>query len=497
MPKYDVVIIGSGLSGLLCGNFLSKEGMNVCILEKQHQFGGNLQTFKRNGKVFDTGIHYVGGLSEGQNLHQYLKYAGIVDELNIEKLSTEAFDKINFQGKSYSFAQGYENYIDTLSKDFPSEQKAIKQYAKQIKEITSHFPLYNLRAHSPDDNELEYYSRCVGSFLNSITNNKTLQNVLAGNNLLYAGTPDKSPVAVHALISNSLIEGAYRFVDGSHQIADLLIESIRNNGGTLMAKSEATKIHVNDLKKVETIELSNGEIIEADYVISAIHPSLTLAMTDTKALRSSYRERINNMEETISVFSIYVDFKPNRFEYLNYNYYHFNEDSAWSIPNYSPERWPQEYLFLTLPTSSSKKFAETATAMTYMKYEEVAQWENSKVDNRGKEYEDFKKQKAEKLIDDINKQFPGFKASIENYYTSTPLTMKAYTGTKNGSIYGIFHDCNDALKTQISAKTKIPNLLLSGQNTNLHGMLGTTVSAVLTSSHILGMDYLIDKINNA
>lgn len=496
MPKYDVVIIGSGLSGLLCGNFLSKEGMNVCILEKQHQFGGNLQTFKRNGKVFDTGIHYVGGLSEGQNLHQFLKYAGIVDKLNIERLNINAFDKINFQGKTYSYAQSYENLIDTLSKDFPKEHNAIKSYAKQIKEITTHFPLYNLRAHTAEDNELEYYSRSVGDFLTSITKNKTLQNVLAGNNLLYAGAPDKSPVAIQALITNSLIEGAYRFVDGSHQLADLLIESIQKNGGTLMSNSEVTKINVYD-KKAESVQLANGDLIEANYIISAIHPSLTLAMTDTKALRNSYRERINNIDETISVFSIYVDFKPNSFEYLDYNYYHFNEDSVWSIPNYSPNRWPQEYLFLTLPTSNSKKFAETATAMTYMQYEEVARWENSKVDHRGKEYEDFKKQKAEKLIDEINKQFPGFKSSIEAYYTSTPLTMKAYTGTKNGSIYGIFHDCNEPLKTQILARTKVPNLLLSGQNTNLHGMLGTTVSAVITSSQILGMDYLIDKINNA
>ena len=71
MSKYDVVIIGSGLGGLLCANILSKEGKNVCVLEKQHQFGGNLQTFKRDGKIFDTGVHYVGGLDEGQNLHQY------------------------------------------------------------------------------------------------------------------------------------------------------------------------------------------------------------------------------------------------------------------------------------------------------------------------------------------------------------------------------------------------------------------------------------------
>ena len=496
MPKYDVVIIGSGLSGLLCGNILSKEGKKVCILEKQHQFGGNLQTFKRKGKIFDTGVHYVGGLGEGQNLHQYFKYAGIVNKLKLERLDIDAFDKITFEGKTYSYAQGFDNFVETLAKDFPDERDALIEYKNQVKEICNAFPLYNLRPNLGLDNEHIYYERCVGDFLKSITSNKTLQNVLAGNNFLYAGIPDKTPIAIHALITNSLIEGAYRFVNGSHQVADLLIETIHKNGGTLMNNSEVQKLKMNN-GKIESAILTNGEIIEADTFISTIHPSLTLAMTDSKLLRKSYRSRINELEETMSVFAIYFSFKPNSFKYLNYNYYHFNEDNVWSVLNYDPKKWPPEFLFLTNPNSKSKDFAETGTVMTYMNYEEVKQWMNSKTGNRKNNYEKFKKHKAEILIDNIDKQFSGFKASIENYYTSSPLSIKDYTGTKNGSMYGILHDSSNPLKTKISPRTKIPNLLLSGQNVNFHGVLGVTVASVFTCTEMLGMEYLLEKINNA
>jgi len=496
MPKFDVVIIGSGLGGLLCGNILSKEGKNVCILEKHHQFGGNLQTFKRDGKIFETGVHYVGGLSKGQNLHQYFKYAGIVDKLKLQRLNLDAFDKINFEGKIYSFAQGFDNFIETLAKDFPSERSALKEYINKTKEICSQFPMYNLKPNLGVNNEHLYFERSVGDFLKSITSNKTLQNVLAGNNMLYAGIPDKTPVALHALIINSLIEGAYQFKDGTQQIADLLIESIINNGGTLMNKSEVQKLELNN-GKIESAILSNGEIIEADNFISTIHPSLTLKMTDTKLLRKSYRNRINEIEETISFFAVYFSLKPNCFKYLDHNYYHFNEDNVWSIPNYKTDKWPQEYLFLTLPTSNSNMYTETATAMTYMKYDEVKQWENSSIGKRGNEYEEFKRQKAEKLIDQIELQYPGFRECISSYYTSTPLTLKDYTGTRDGSMYGILHDCNDPLRTKISPRTKIPNLLLSGQNTNIHGVLGVTIGSVHTCTEMLGMEYLLEKINNA
>jgi all-trans-retinol 13,14-reductase len=42
---YDVVIVGGGLGGLLSAVLLAKEGMKVCVLEKDKQIGGCLQTF--------------------------------------------------------------------------------------------------------------------------------------------------------------------------------------------------------------------------------------------------------------------------------------------------------------------------------------------------------------------------------------------------------------------------------------------------------------------
>ena len=71
MKQYDVIIIGGGLGGLSTGVMLSKEGLNVCVLEQHSVIGGCLQSFQRNGRTLDTGMHYVGSFSEGQIMHQY------------------------------------------------------------------------------------------------------------------------------------------------------------------------------------------------------------------------------------------------------------------------------------------------------------------------------------------------------------------------------------------------------------------------------------------
>ena len=56
MEKYDIIIVGSGLGGLVCGSILSKNGYKVLVLEKNIQIGGCLQSFKRNGVKFETGM---------------------------------------------------------------------------------------------------------------------------------------------------------------------------------------------------------------------------------------------------------------------------------------------------------------------------------------------------------------------------------------------------------------------------------------------------------
>ena len=67
--KYDVVIIGSGLGGLICARQLAQSGRSVLVLERQVQPGGCLQSYRRDNMDFDTGLHYVGGLAEGQPLY--------------------------------------------------------------------------------------------------------------------------------------------------------------------------------------------------------------------------------------------------------------------------------------------------------------------------------------------------------------------------------------------------------------------------------------------
>ena len=100
MAKYDVVVIGAGLGGLQCAYILSKQGKKVCVLEQNRLLGGCLQSFKRKGKTMDTGFHYVGGLDKGQPLNRLFDYFDLLN-LPWQKLDSQAFDQIVYNGKNY------------------------------------------------------------------------------------------------------------------------------------------------------------------------------------------------------------------------------------------------------------------------------------------------------------------------------------------------------------------------------------------------------------
>jgi all-trans-retinol 13,14-reductase len=137
-----------------------------------------------------------------------------------------------------------------------------------------------------------------------------------------------------------------------------------------------------------------------------------------------------------------------------------------------------------------------------MKYDEIKKWEYtfntvSAEEDRGREYEAFKIRKAEKLLDSVEKKFPALRSCIQYYYTATPLSYRDYIGNDDGSLYGIVKDYKDPLRTFISPRTKLPNLYFTGQNLNLHGILGSAMSGVVTCSAFMGNDSIIEKIRNA
>ena len=127
---------------------------------------------------------------------------------------------------------------------------------------------------------------------------------------------------------------------------------------------------------------------------------------------------------------------------------------------------------------------------------DVEQWKGTKVGHRGADYERFKTDHAQRLLSFVEKDFPGLCSQLESYYKSTPLTYYDYTGTEDGSMYGVIKDITLGPAARIHHRTKIPNLLLTGQNINSHGILGVLVGTLVTCGELITSERIFEQIVN-
>lgn len=498
---YDFVIIGSGLGGLQCAYILADHGFSVCVLEKNQQLGGSLQVFSRNKTVFDTGVHYLPALDEGQPLHSYFKYFGLTDSVKWKKMDIR-FDQISFDdGSKFYHASSWSEFESTLLADFPEEEKAIRSYSETIQKVVKTFPLDELVYNELDLTDDSVLDLNAKEFINSLTENEKLRAVLAGSNLLYAGSAEKCPLYVHALVTNGYVLSAYRCVDGGSQLAKELAKRIRAKGGEVLRRKKVVSIEM-DNGELKAVNTEDGERFRAKKFISNIQPRVLLQLIGKKHFKPAFYNRMQKIPNTLSSFTVNIVCKPNSFPYLNYNIYHHTTDHVWAKPDYLEDEWPLQFMLNTPASSKTKEFTEGISILSYMRFDEVEKWKDShktivSPGERPSDYEQFKADKTEKLLAAAEKRFPNIRDCIQSVHASTPLTYRDYIGSDDGNMYGSEKDFRKGMTNFIAPQTKIPNLWLTGQYLNLHGIMGVTVSSIITCSQFLDKKELVERIKNA
>lgn len=492
-----VLVIGGGLGGLFTGAILAKEGFKVTVVEKNRIIGGGLQSFKRWGLSYETGMHILGGLREGGSIHKICAYLGILPLLRLRDVDDECTDEIHYQsdGVTYRIRQGRSGFVESLSEYFPEEKENLIKYVDHLYKIADEVDFFYLRTgsdelstHSDDffmaaDELIAYYIR-----------NEKLRDILAYMNPMYGGVAGHTPAYIHALINVLYIDGTSRFEGGSQQLADALINVIETHGGEVRSNSRVCRINVEN-KSIVCVEDHNGNRYEADWYISSIHPCAMIDLLSEGSLPKAYVNRLNSIPNTYSAFTVFIKLKPDSFPYINHTCY-FQDDygDVWKYGLIDGD-WPHGFMAMTPPVVNQGEYSEKLIVTTPMPFDEVRKWETSTVGKRPEEYLIWKEKRQQSMLNKLNLLFPGIQSLIEKEESASPLTIRDYYGVKDGSMYGFRKDCKNIVLSQIPPVTKIKNLILTGQNINLHGICGVPLTAVGTAEILLGRDKIVEKIN--
>ncbi len=491
------IIIGGGLGGLFTGAILAKEGMQVTVLEKNATAGGGLQTFRRFGENFDTGMHVIGGMQPDGNIRRICQYLGIADKVDLVDVDNDCTDCLYFaeDKTTYRIRKGKEGFVDSLAEHFPEERVNLQAYVDAVFDITDNVDLFNLRPSTEQFKiHTEDFTLAADAFVAKYIKNNKLRSVVSYMNPLYGGRHDETPAFVHAIITTLYIKGASRFAGGSDKFANLLVSVVEKAGGKVITGDGVEWIEVSN-RKVDYVRTRKGEEYKGDCYISAIHPCTLLKLMPEKAFPKAYRTRLESIPNSYSAFSIYIKLKPNTFPYINSSeYYMTRYEKIWSFGDRNTE-WPLGFLFMTPPESNQGEYASKVLITAPMLFDEVKQWEDTTVGHRGKEYETWKEEKTRQLLEKVEEMHPGFIACVDKINASSPLTIRDFYGVKEGALSGYSKDCHNLVLSQVPVVTKISNLYLTGQNINLHGFCGVPLTAINTAEAILGRNYILNKIN--
>ena len=463
--KYDVIIIGSGLGGLVCARQLAQSGRSVLVLERQTQPGGCLQSYRRGNFEFDTGLHYVGGLAQGQSLHEVFEQLGLM-RLPWVRLDADGFDHVTIGRQTFPLCEGFDNFANTLGDYFPQEKTALKKYVDMLR----HLP--------PMEESIEVNAY---DWLSSLFRDPLLINVLSATAMKMELRRESLPLFNFAHSMSSYIQSSWRLKGGGNMIIESLVNDIKAYGGDVVCRAEVQEL-VEQGGRIVAAKCPDGKTYEGRMFISDVHPQLTFGwLKDTYALKGIFRRRINALENTFGMFTASLVLKPHTLPYFNHNKYVFRKANVWT---FHEDIGGAGGVMVSCLVPEDGEYARQIDLLTPMPWTLCKHWADTVVGHRGEIYEQQKQRTADECIRLAERVIPGLRDMVEKCYTSTPLTWRDYTLSPCGSAFGVRKDCRQPLITMLSPKTPIPNLFLTGQSLVLHGVEGVTMTAFKTLEEV-------------
>ena len=429
----SVLVIGAGLGGLECGILLSKAGYRVTVLEKNAAPGGCIAGYWRDGAYYDTGFHYAGSVGPGETLDVIFKQLGL-GNLPWQPLEGE---EVFVDGRRFFLPFGFEAYADALSAEFPHCRSQIGAYVDFLREVVQS-PL----RHFGEGQAMPLFSQSARSWLEAMIPDPLLRKVLCGASTRLPYAPEL-PLYSFAQVNGSFIQSAARLEGGGETLVKALVRALEATGGSLRCVAGVTALETED-GRVRRAVLEDGSALEADIFVSDLHPALTNALLPPSALRPAYRKRIAALRQTDGFTGFSLRFCPGAFPYPRRNYF---------LP-------PAGLFFSVPPEEESALTADILVPGT-------------------------RPDEAQRWIFAFDALLPGLAAAVESFIVSTPKTWENYLGLPQGSAYGIAKDYAHPLSTVLSPRTPLENLFLTGQNLNLHGVLGVSMTALYTCKEIV------------
>jgi prolycopene isomerase len=281
--SWDVIVIGSGIGGLVTASQLAAKGAKVLVLERYLIPGGSGGSFKRQGYTFDVGASMIFGF--GTKGHTNLLTRALAD---VGEHCATIPDPAQLEyhlpgGLSVAVDRDYERFIADLTARFPHEAQGIRAFYDtcwQVFHCLDAMPLLSLedpaylakvffKAPLACLGLARWLPVNVGSVARAHIRDPDLLRFIDMECFCWSVMPaDRTPMINAGMVFSDRHAGGINYPKGGvGVIAGKLVAGLERHGGAIRYRARVVKVLLEQGRAVG-VRLAGGEELRARRVVS-------------------------------------------------------------------------------------------------------------------------------------------------------------------------------------------------------------------------------------
>jgi phytoene desaturase len=463
MNKKNIVVIGSGFSGLSAASHLAKFGHSVTIFEKNDRIGGRAGKLVVDDFTFDMGPtwYWMPDVFE----HFFADFGRSVKDF-YEPIRLDPGYQVYFgKDESLHINADFEKIKATFEKEEPGSGAVLEKFMKNAE--------YNYRVamdkvvHKPGKSPLElvmpatigrvnYFMKSISSLVRQKINSDKLAQILEFPVLFLGAKPTNTPAFYSFMNYADMKLGTWYVKGGMATVVQSFADLATSLGVTIQTNSPVEKIIVHN-NKVTGVQVG-GEIIQTDLVITGADYAHSETLLDEQ-YRNYSEDYWKKKTFAPSALMYYVGFNKKLKNVEHHTLFFDTSFKRHAEKIYDDPQWPDSPLFYaSFPSITDDSIAPTGQEAAIFLIP-IAPGLSSDGDVKERYFNEIIS-RMEVMTDQSLKDSILFQKSysVEDFSRD----YNAY----NGNAYGLANTLLQTafLKPKLENK-KVPNLLYAGQLT--------------------------------
>jgi len=482
-----IVVIGAGISGLSAGIYALQSGFDVTIYESSTNPGGASTSWRRNGYLFEGGMHWLTGSSPKTQLNRLWHETGALDD-TVKVYNRDPFMAFEYDGKTAYLYRDIKKLRQHFLELSPEDKKEINRLCADIKKFTkismpvmdikgvqmkkkSAPPFPMLLSMLPALPRMAFYSGLTIKEYAARFKSPLLRQLL--QSIIGAGFNAVSLVFTLSTLASG--DGGYP-VGGSLGMANRMAEKFKRLGGKIIYGKAVSRVQVSDGAAYGIV--TGGETVPADAVIVTRD---TLSAIDTlfdppidEQWTRKMRKNIVPMLDTFIALGVEADLSglPERIEFVPERKFTCGDivQQSAGICNYA---------------GYDGYAPKGCTAVTSIIVGDSYDfWKKCRENGM---YQEEKEKLAESFIAVLSEKYPQIAGKVAVWDVATPLTYERYLGSYKGSWMSVTGK-GDRQETYPAKPESIRNVYFAGQRLQSLGGLPVALTTGRRAVQYLCLD---------